>query len=64
MALIFAQSAIAGVIVARQRYALNSFPVRFDLRRMGRGLVATVQGGWGLRGVAVHLPRPSKSSPL
>ena len=55
LALIFAQTAIAGVIVARQRYALNSFLSVSTYAVWVIGLVATVHGGWGLRGVAITL---------
>lgn len=53
LALGFARSAIAGVIVARQRYALNSFLTVSTYAVWVVGLVVTVEGGWGLRGVAI-----------
>ncbi|TMM13779.1 MAG: hypothetical protein E6G01_14190 [Actinobacteria bacterium] len=53
LALGFARSAIAGVIIARQRYALNTFLSVSTYAVWVAGLVVTVKGGWGLRGVAV-----------
>ena len=49
----FARSAVAGVIVARQRYALNSFLSVSMYAVWVAGLIVTVREGWGLRGVAV-----------
>lgn len=53
LALNFAQSAIAGVIIARQRYALNSLLSVSTYAVWIVGLIVTVRGGWGLRGVAI-----------
>ncbi|HET9733598.1 MAG TPA: oligosaccharide flippase family protein [Acidimicrobiales bacterium] len=53
LALGFARNAIAAVIIARQRYALNSFLAVSTYGVWIAGLIVTVHGGWGLRGVAV-----------
>ena len=53
LALGFAQTAILGVIIARQRYALSSFLSVSSYAVWIAGLILTVRGGWGLRGVAV-----------
>ncbi|HET6963612.1 MAG TPA: oligosaccharide flippase family protein [Acidimicrobiales bacterium] len=53
LALTFARNAIAGVIIARQRYGLNSALSVSTYVVWIVGLILTVQGGWGLRGVGV-----------
>jgi O-antigen/teichoic acid export membrane protein len=53
IALGFARNSIAAVVTARQRYALMSLLSLTTYLIWIIGLVLTVHGGWGLRGVAV-----------
>jgi O-antigen/teichoic acid export membrane protein len=53
IALGFARNTIAGVIAARQRFALISILNMLTYAIWVLGLIITVQGGWGLKGVAV-----------
>lgn len=53
LALGFARNAIAGVVIARQRYALNSLLTVSTYTVWITGLLVTVSHGWGLRGVAI-----------